>query len=129
MASIVTGKPARRGVTGRRDLLWRRDNGGWILCYRSIQLLCVVPAGPGLWRVVGENGCKSDVANLTWTKHAAMTVALAILNRSETQGSAAAAPPIAESSPADFLEPPAAARSSEASAADSCLSIYKAARQ
>jgi hypothetical protein len=78
-------KARARGVTGRRDLLWRRDNGGWILCYRSIQLLCVVPAGPGLWRVVGENGCKSDVANLTWTKHAAMTVALAILNRSETR--------------------------------------------
>jgi hypothetical protein len=129
MVSIMTGKPARRGVTGRRDLAWRRDNGGWILSYRGVPLLCVVPAGPGLWRVEGAYGHLSDRANLTWTKHAAMTAALAILNRSETQGTAAASPPIAESSPADPLEPPAAARSSDASAPDSCLSIYKAARQ
>jgi len=123
MASTMVGKPARRGVTGKRDLAWRRDNGGWILSHRGVPLLCVVPAGPCLWRVVDENGCKSDVANLTWTKRAAMTAALAILNRGETQGTAAAAPPIADSSPADPLEPPAAAPSSDASADDSCQQL------
>jgi hypothetical protein len=118
VASIMTGKPARRRVTGRRDLAWRRDGDGWVLCHHGAPMLRVVSdTRPGLWRVEDAYGHLSDRANLTWTKHAAMTTALAILN--EMQGTAAAAPPIADSSPADPLEPPAAARSSEASAADS----------
>jgi hypothetical protein len=91
MASIMTGMPARRCVTGRRDLAWRREGNGWVLCHHGAPMLRVVlDTRPGLWRVEGAFGHLSDRANLTWTKHAAMTAALAILNRSETQGTAAA---------------------------------------
>jgi hypothetical protein len=113
---------ARRGVTGRRDLAWHWDNGRWILSCRGVLLLCVVPAGPGLWRVTDEDGRRSDLANLTWAKHGAVRAALAILNRSGTQGTAAAAPPIAGSSPADTLNLLEAKRASKAATSRSCHS-------
>jgi hypothetical protein len=120
-------RAGRRGVTGRRDLAWRRDNAGWILSYRGVPLLCVAPAGPGLWRLVDENGRKSDVANLSWAKHAAVRTAL--LGPNYLQETTVAAPPIAPTSGPVSGKALSATPTGEASAADSCLSIYKAARQ
>jgi hypothetical protein len=118
---------ARRGVTGRRDLAWHWGNGRWILGYRGVPLLCVVPAGPGLWRVVDGNGRRSDVPNLNWAKHAAVRTALLGLNH--LQETTVAARPIAPTSGPVSCKAFSATPAGKASAAGSCLSIYKAARQ
>jgi hypothetical protein len=83
------------------------------LCHRGSAMIHVLPdTSPDMWRGADTHGRVSDLANYR-----------------DTQETSAAAPPIAGSNPAATWQAPAAARSSEASAADSCRSIYKAARQ
>jgi hypothetical protein len=117
---------ACRGVTGRRDLAWHWENGRWILSYRGVPLLCMVPAGPGLWRVTDEHGRMSDLANLTWAKHGAVRAALVTLNH--LQETTVAAPPIALGS-GPVSGALSATPAGEASATDSCTSFDKVARR
>ena len=92
-------------VFGKRDLTWRRERDGTlVLCRtgsRSILAQIVVDrVYPSMWRVKMLSGKLSDMTNLTRAKDAAMSMALAILNREQkVQETASEAPPTA---PNDF---------------------------
>jgi hypothetical protein len=92
-------------VFGRRDLTWHRERDGTLALCRngSSEILARVVADhvyPGMWRVKMPSGKLSDMTNLVRAKDAAMSVALAILNREQkAQETASEAPPTA---PNDF---------------------------
>ena len=92
-------------VFGKRDLIWRRERDGTlVLCRaRSSAILARIVADrvyPSMWRVKMPSGKLSDMTNLTRAKDAAMSLALAILNREQkAQETALEAPPTA---PNDF---------------------------
>jgi hypothetical protein len=92
-------------VFGRRDLTWRRErDGSLVLCRTdSSTILARIIADrvySGMWRVKMASGKLSDMTNLTRAKDAAMSLALAILNREQkAQETASEAPPTA---PNDF---------------------------
>jgi hypothetical protein len=66
-------------------LSWQKVAEGWALnCYgRSGAVLHVVPdtVYPGMWRVRFLDGGVSDMANITWARDGAVSIALAMLNR------------------------------------------------
>jgi len=92
-------------VFGRRDLIWHRERDGTLVLCRtgSSAILAQIVADrvyPGMWRVRMPAGKLSDMTNLTRAKDAAMSIALAILNREQkVQETALEAPPTA---PNDF---------------------------
>src|SRR5262249_15332898 len=65
-------------------LSWKKRQEGWALyCEgRSGPVLHVVPdpTHPNMWRIRRPDGSLSDMANLTWARDGALTVALRILN-------------------------------------------------
>jgi hypothetical protein len=67
----------------RRHLQWVRDGAAWVVRNGGTELVRVVPDEkyPGMWRVRSPDGRLSDMANITWAKDAAATMALAVLNR------------------------------------------------
>jgi hypothetical protein len=93
-------------VFGRRDLTWHGERDGPLVLCRtgsSAILARVVADGvyPSMWRVKLPSGKLSDMTNLTRAKDAAMSIALAILNREQkAQETASEAPPTA---PNDFV--------------------------
>ena len=95
-------------VFGRRDLTWRCErDGSLVLCRTgSRTILARIVADrvyPSMWRVKMLSGKLSDMTNLTRAKDAAMSMALAILNREQkVQETASEAPPTA---PNDFEAP------------------------
>jgi hypothetical protein len=74
-------------VYSRRNLTWVRDGSAWVVRNGRLELARVVPdeKHPGMWRVRCADGRLSDMANITWAKDAAATMALAVLNRSVMQ--------------------------------------------
>jgi hypothetical protein len=70
-------------VYGRCHLTWVRDCTAWVVRHSGTELARVVPDEkyPGMWRVRSPEGRLSDMANLTWAKDAAASMALAVLNR------------------------------------------------
>jgi hypothetical protein len=66
------------------DLSWTKCPDGWAShCEgRSGPILHVIPdeTYPKMWRIKRSNGSLSDMANLTWARDGALTVALRILN-------------------------------------------------
>src|SRR5262245_7115916 len=92
-------------VFGRRDLIWHRERDGTsVLCRTgSRTILARIVADrvyPGMWRVKMPSGKLSDMTNRVRAKDAAMSIALAILNREQNaQETALEAPPTA---PNDF---------------------------
>ena len=92
-------------VFGRRDLTWHRKRDGTLVLCRtgSSAMLTRIVADrvyTGMWRVRMPSGKLSDMTNLTRAKDAAISLALAILNREQkAQETASEAPPIA---PNDF---------------------------
>jgi hypothetical protein len=68
----------------RTHLTWRQLNGAWALhCQgRRRAVLCVEPdvTYPGMWRIRRSDGSLSDMANLTWARDGAMSLALSMLN-------------------------------------------------
>jgi hypothetical protein len=72
----------------RRHLQWVRDGAAWVVRNGGSELVRVVPDEkyPGMWRVRSPDGRLSDMANITWAKDAAVTMALAVLNRSDDVG-------------------------------------------
>jgi hypothetical protein len=69
----------------RRHLQWVRDSAAWVVRHGGTELVRVVPDEkyPGMWRVGSPDGRLSDMANI---KDAAVTMALAVLNRSGDVG-------------------------------------------
>jgi hypothetical protein len=69
----------------RRHLQWVRDGAAWVVRNGGTELVRVVPDEkyPGMWRVRSPDGRLSDMANITWAKDAAVTMALAVLNAVE----------------------------------------------
>jgi hypothetical protein len=53
-----------------RDLTWRRDGAAWVLMHKRRRM------GHGMYRLVLSRGSLSDMANLSWTKDAAMAAAV-----------------------------------------------------
>ena len=92
-------------VIGRRDLTWRRERDSTLVLCRagSRAILAQIVSDrvyPSMWRVKMPSGKLSDMTNLTRAKDAAMSIALAILNREQkVQETASEAPPTA---PNDF---------------------------
>ena len=92
-------------VFGRRDLVWHRKRDGTLVLCRtgSSAILAQIVADrvyTGMWRVRMPSGKLSDMTNLTRAKDAAISLALAILNREQkAQEMASEAPPTA---PNDF---------------------------
>jgi hypothetical protein len=92
-------------VFGRRDLIWHREQDATLALCRtgSRAILARIVADttyPTMWRVKMPSGKLSDMTNLVRAKDAAMSVALAILNREQkAQETASEAPPTA---PNDF---------------------------
>src|SRR5262245_622703 len=88
-------------VFGKRDLIWRRERDGTlVLCRPGSSTILARIVGdlvyPGMWRVKMPSGKLSDMTNLTRAKDAAMSLALAILNREQkAQETALEAPPTA----------------------------------
>jgi hypothetical protein len=78
---------ARMYVYSRRYLTWKKCALGWALhCYgKSGGIVHVVPdrKWPNMWRIKWPDGTLSDMANLTWARDGAMSVALGILNNRE----------------------------------------------
>jgi len=72
-------------VYSRRNLTWVQDGSAWVVRNGRLELARVVPdeKQPGMWRVRCADGRLSDMANITWAKDAAATMALAVLNRSD----------------------------------------------
>jgi hypothetical protein len=88
-------------VFGRRDLTWHRERDSTLVLCRtgSRAILARIVADrvyPGMWRVKMPSGKLSDMTNLARAKDAAMSIALAILNREQkVQETASEAPPTA----------------------------------
>ena len=88
-------------VIGRRDLTWRRERDSTLVLCRagSRAILAQIVSDrvyPSMWRVKMPAGKLSDMTNLTRAKDAAMSIALAILNREQkVQETASEAPPTA----------------------------------
>jgi hypothetical protein len=65
-------------------LSWKKRHEGWALyCEgRSGAILHVVPdqTYPKMWRIRCPDGSLSDMANLTWARDGALTIALRILD-------------------------------------------------
>ena len=80
----------------RQDLCWRVGRDRLVLCLREsgAELFCVVPdaSHPRMWRIIGCDGRSSDVANLARAKEAAVSLALAALNRAPEAGQRALEP-------------------------------------
>jgi hypothetical protein len=72
----------------RRHLTWVRHGTAWLVRHSGTELARVVPDEkyPGMWRVRSPDGRLSDMANITWAKDAAVTMALVVLNRSDDVG-------------------------------------------
>jgi len=70
-------------VYSRRNLTWVRNGTAWVTRHNGIELARAVPDQKyaGMWRVRFPDGRLSDLANITWAKDAAATMALAVLNR------------------------------------------------
>ena len=71
-------------MIGYDDLVWRGD----AVFYNRRKILNVVRDSkhPSMWRVRLPDGRLSDMANRTWAKDAAASVACAILNRKPENG-------------------------------------------
>jgi hypothetical protein len=59
------------------ELTWRRDGAHWVLVHKRRRLGRVTPDREhrGMYRVALSQGRLSDMANLSWTKDAAMAAA------------------------------------------------------
>jgi hypothetical protein len=70
---------------GRSNLKRHRSPGGWELHFQGSALVRVVPdpVYAGMWRVRRSDGTLTDMANLTWARDAAVSIALGTLNRQE----------------------------------------------
>jgi hypothetical protein len=70
-------------VWGRRDLVWRRDGNGWVICHHRSPLLRVARDTQfrNMWRIAHAGDRLSDLTNLTRARDGAASRALAILNR------------------------------------------------
>jgi len=75
-------------VYGGQNLTWVQQGVAWAVRHCGTELARVVPDEkyPGMWRVRSPDGRLSDMANITWAKDAAATMALAVLNRSGDVG-------------------------------------------
>ena len=71
-------------VYNRRDLAWQKVPEGWALHCRGLcDAVYVVPDAvyPGMWRVRLSDGDLTDMANLTWARDGAVSIALGMLNQ------------------------------------------------
>jgi hypothetical protein len=77
---------------GGHLLAWSIDQP-WVVRHGRTELARVEPdeKHDGMWRVRSPEGRLSDMANITWAKDAAATMALAVLNRSDGIGTSAGA--------------------------------------
>jgi hypothetical protein len=66
-----------------RDLIWRPVAGSWALhcAGRREAVLYVFPddVHPGMWRVRRPDGTLIEMANLTWARDGAISIALDVL--------------------------------------------------
>ena len=60
------------------DLVWRRDDAGWVLLYKRRRMGRVLPDNQhrGMYRSVLSRGRLSDMASLSWAKSAVLAVAI-----------------------------------------------------
>jgi hypothetical protein len=69
---------------GRPQLTWRPADDRWALyCVGHLDaVLHVVPddVHPGMWRIRRPDGSLTDMANLTWARDGAISIALDLLN-------------------------------------------------
>ena len=73
----LLGVRDRRPVTDDIPFRWKRDGQGWRLFVERRRFGRLVPDSnyPGMWRNVLPDGRLSDMANLSWARHAAQEVA------------------------------------------------------
>jgi hypothetical protein len=81
---ICTMKAATTHVYSTSDLSWKKCPDGWALYCVGLSrpVLYVVPdqTYSKMWRIKHPDGGLSDMANLTWVRDGALTVALRVLN-------------------------------------------------
>jgi hypothetical protein len=70
--------PSASRIATTADLRWYRDGKDWILCAGRRKFGRVVPDAkhPGMWRSLLSDGRLSDMANITWAKHAVYEAAI-----------------------------------------------------
>lgn len=73
----MTAAPITNKLIGA-NLLWKRTGSGWQLLDGRRRFGDVVPDAkyPNMWRSVLSGGQLSDMANLTWARHAVMDAAI-----------------------------------------------------